>query len=248
MGVGTGRSVSDRIGASGLAEAVSSPEGDGRGAGLGVGAGRTGAVVVDGADSLGAGPLGTGSLGAGSPGVAGTDAVPVGSTGSDGSAGSDGSDGSDGLGAGPVEGDGLGEGEGLGVGLGAGPGRVGPARVGLGAGRTVGVEGRGRWDRAGSPVSVDPRSGGPGRLREETGAGAGCGTATGSDRSGAGWTVTTGGPASGAGTTTGPAEGGGMKTPAPFVVAVLPTVADPALIAARIGIDAVPASSATVKR
>ncbi|SIQ60332.1 hypothetical protein SAMN05444858_103209 [Micromonospora avicenniae] len=30
--------------------------------------------------------------------------------------------------------------------------------------------------------------------------------------------------------------------------AVLPTVAEPALIAARIGIEAVPASSATVKR
>jgi len=52
----------------------------------------------------------------------------------------------------------------------------------------------------------------------------------------------------GSGTTTGPTLGVGMNGVPWSGSAVLPTVAEPALIAARIGIDAVPASSATVKR
>ncbi|PWR10066.1 hypothetical protein DKT69_29740, partial [Micromonospora sicca] len=58
----------------------------------------------------------------------------------------------------------------------------------------------------------------------------------------AGWLVP------GSGMTTGPTEGVGMKGVLLSGRAVLPTVADPALMAARIGIDAVPASRATVKR
>ncbi|RKN49003.1 hypothetical protein D7193_32555 [Micromonospora costi] len=58
----------------------------------------------------------------------------------------------------------------------------------------------------------------------------------------AGWLVV------GMGTTTGPTEGVGMNGTPLSGRAVLPTVAEPALMAARIGMDAVPASSATVKR
>ncbi|MEU7931751.1 hypothetical protein [Micromonospora echinofusca] len=48
--------------------------------------------------------------------------------------------------------------------------------------------------------------------------------------------------------TTGPIEGVGRNGVLVSGRAVLPTVAEPVLIAARIGIDAVPASSATVNR
>ncbi|MFF5172476.1 hypothetical protein ACFY3U_07570 [Micromonospora sp. NPDC000089] len=51
----------------------------------------------------------------------------------------------------------------------------------------------------------------------------------------------------GTGTTTGPTDGVGRNGVRPSGSA-LPTVAEPALIAARIGIEAVPASRATVKR
>ncbi|MFC3503608.1 hypothetical protein ACFOOK_21905 [Micromonospora krabiensis] len=52
----------------------------------------------------------------------------------------------------------------------------------------------------------------------------------------------------GSGITTGPTDGVGMNGVLLSGRAVLPTVAEPALIAARIGIEAVPARSATVKR
>ncbi|WP_255292533.1 hypothetical protein [Micromonospora sp. WMMA1996] len=52
----------------------------------------------------------------------------------------------------------------------------------------------------------------------------------------------------GSGTTTGPTEGVGRNGVLVSGSALFPTVAEPALIAARIGIDAVPASSATVSR
>jgi hypothetical protein len=52
----------------------------------------------------------------------------------------------------------------------------------------------------------------------------------------------------GSGITTGPTDGVGMNGVLLSGRAVLPGVAEPALIAARMGIDAVPASSATVSR
>ncbi|MFF4877260.1 MULTISPECIES: hypothetical protein [unclassified Micromonospora] len=58
----------------------------------------------------------------------------------------------------------------------------------------------------------------------------------------AGWLVI------GSGITTGPTDGVGMKGVLLSGSAVLPDVAEPALIAARMGIEAVPASSATVSR
>ncbi|MFU8853768.1 hypothetical protein ACNAW0_22690 [Micromonospora sp. SL1-18] len=53
---------------------------------------------------------------------------------------------------------------------------------------------------------------------------------------------------SGSGSTTGPIEGVGMNGVLASGRALLPMVADPVLIAARMGMDAVPASSATVTR
>ncbi|MEH1026238.1 hypothetical protein [Micromonospora profundi] len=58
----------------------------------------------------------------------------------------------------------------------------------------------------------------------------------------AGWAVI------GIGMTTGPTDGVGMNGVPLSGRAVLPWVAEPALIAARMGIDAVPTSSATVSR
>ncbi|MGC4849267.1 hypothetical protein ACLQ3F_18650 [Micromonospora sp. DT15] len=58
----------------------------------------------------------------------------------------------------------------------------------------------------------------------------------------AGWLVI------GMGITTGPTDGVGMNGVLLSGRALLPGVAEPALIAARMGIDAVPASSATVSR
>ncbi|MFE9915649.1 hypothetical protein ACFYPG_10850 [Micromonospora sp. NPDC005553] len=58
----------------------------------------------------------------------------------------------------------------------------------------------------------------------------------------AGWLVI------GMGITTGPTDGVGMNGMPLSGRALLPGVAEPALIAARMGIDAVPASSATVSR
>ena len=82
------------------------------------------------------------------------------------------------------------------------------------------------------------------------GAAGGNGRAVGSTAPGRGGAVggAAGRPAAGAGTITGPTDGVGMNGVLPSGSAVPPTVADPALIAARIGIEAVPASSATVKR
>ncbi|PZF97327.1 hypothetical protein [Micromonospora endophytica] len=77
--------------------------------------------------------------------------------------------------------------------------------------------------------------------------------ATGSTEGTTGPAEGTRGPAAGAvprggGMTTGPIEGVGMNGVLPSGSAVLPTVAEPVLIAARTGIEAVPASSATVSR
>ncbi|MFG1675226.1 hypothetical protein [Micromonospora sp. NPDC049282] len=52
----------------------------------------------------------------------------------------------------------------------------------------------------------------------------------------------------GNGMTTGPTEGVGMNRAPASGRALFPTEAEPVLIAARIGMDAVPASSATVSR
>ena len=60
--------------------------------------------------------------------------------------------------------------------------------------------------------------------------------------------TTAGWPIVGNGTITGPTDGAGMNGVRPSGSAVLPTVAEPALMAARIGIEAVPASRATVDR
>ncbi|GGM43541.1 hypothetical protein GCM10011608_30360 [Micromonospora sonchi] len=60
--------------------------------------------------------------------------------------------------------------------------------------------------------------------------------------------VAVGAPLGGGGMTTGPIEGVGMKGVLLSGSAVLPTVAEPVLMAARTGIEAVPASSATVSR
>ncbi|SCL57570.1 hypothetical protein [Micromonospora peucetia] len=68
------------------------------------------------------------------------------------------------------------------------------------------------------------------------------GVTTAGDGATGGWLV------AGTGITTGPTEGVGRNGVLLSGRAVLPTVAEPVLIAARIGIDAVPASSATVNR
>ncbi|TDC29779.1 hypothetical protein E1211_25405, partial [Micromonospora sp. 15K316] len=115
-------------------------------------------------------------------------------------------------------------------------GPVGVGRVAGGAGRRVGSEL--------APASSGPfrdgsdRSGPPGGKPADQPL-----TADGLDvgRAG-GWLAV------GSGTTTGPTEGVGMNGVLLSGSAVLPTVAEPVLIAARIGIEAVPASSATVKR
>jgi hypothetical protein len=103
--------------------------------------------------------------------------------------------------------------------------RDGPGAVATGAGTARSGERRGA---AGSqpPVASVPGGADTGRI----GAGS------------AGWLVT------GSGSTTGPTDGVGMNGVLLSGIAVLPTVAEPALIAARIGIEAVPASSATVNR
>ncbi|TNH31792.1 hypothetical protein FHG89_00385, partial [Micromonospora orduensis] len=127
------------------------------------------------------------------------------------------------------------DGAGVGVGLAGGGGTTGRVlRVGPGTG--------------GSPRSTCPGSTAPGRSAVRRGAagsqpGVAVGPALGvPSGGGAGWL------AIGGGSSTGPTEGVGMNGVLLSGNAVLPGVAEPALIAARMGIDAVPASSATVSR
>ncbi|MET8229359.1 hypothetical protein ABZS77_01595 [Micromonospora sp. NPDC005298] len=146
------------------------------------------------------------------------------------------------VGVGPAVGVGVGsggsvrDGTGVGVGLAGGEGTTGLVlRVGPGTG--------------GSPRSTcrgSTTAGGPDVRRGAAGSqpGVAVGPALGVPRPGG-----TGRPvAGGGGSSTGPTDGVGMNGVLLSGSAVLPGVADPALIAARMGIDAVPASSATVSR
>ncbi len=131
---------------------------------------------------------------------------------------------------------GAGAGEGCGVGVGVG--------VTVGGGGRVGTRGGGRWTDSGSDRSEAAGTIGAGAGGGRPGPGSsGCGTAAvpgGVEGAAAGWPV--------AGTITGPTERVGMNGVLLSGSAVLPTVADPVLMAARIGMEAVPASRATVKR
>ncbi|MEU2613756.1 hypothetical protein ABZ570_19520 [Micromonospora sp. NPDC007271] len=127
------------------------------------------------------------------------------------------------------------DGEGVGVGTRVGRGRtVGLVRPGVGAG----AAGRDRRCELRSRSS-----GSTGTAGASAGAAHGGPVATGVRLGRAGGWVP-----SGRGSTTGPTDGVGMNGVLVSGRALLPTVADPVLIAARIGMDAVPASSATVKR
>ncbi|WP_327030117.1 hypothetical protein OG989_07780 [Micromonospora sp. NBC_01740] len=151
----------------------------------------------------------------------------------------------------------VGVGAGLALGLGEGFGD------GLGNAGGLGDEGaEGLGDEGGGTGRPPGRDGGFGRAAGPSGGG-GAGAATigvrgkgttvrqspGSATAGDGVDGATGGrPVAGTGITTGPTEGVGRNGVLPSGRAVLPTVAEPVLIAARMGIDAVPASSATVNR
>ncbi|MEU7919926.1 hypothetical protein [Micromonospora zamorensis] len=159
----------------------------------------------------------------------------------------------------------VGVGVGLGVGVGSGPGEsVGPGSVGPGSvGEPVGDDGgtggvtagevpRGGFGTTGGcgargagprSVTVGPEPG-PSRVRRgAAGSQPLVGPTLGEPGGGTeGWLVI------GIGISTGPTDGVGMNGMLLSGSAVLPGVAEPALIAARIGIDAVPASSATVSR
>ncbi|SCG56392.1 hypothetical protein [Micromonospora humi] len=143
-----------------------------------------------------------------------------------------------GAGLGSGEGDGDGEGDGEGDGAGDCRGGRGDGRVGGGAGAGT-TDGRDRWPEPGSPPSgrdgAAGRSGRGGSVVVAPTAGVGAG-GTGP------WVLW------GSGMTTGPTEGVGMNRVPASGSALLPTEAEPVLIAARIGIDAVPASNATVSR
>ncbi|NES38504.1 hypothetical protein G3554_20390 [Micromonospora sp. PPF5-17] len=131
------------------------------------------------------------------------------------------------------------DGDGTGDGDGELPGGV---RVAPGVGVPGGTAGRGRHPEARSESSG--RAGAAGTSRgAATGRLVAAGPAAGV-RVGpiAGWLPL------GRATTTGPTEGVGMNGVPLSGRALLPTVAEPALIAARIGMEAVPASSATVNR
>ncbi|WP_157743139.1 hypothetical protein [Micromonospora coriariae] len=148
----------------------------------------------------------------------------------------------------------VGLGVGLGVGVGSGSG--GPVGGGTGGGLCgseaggvlrVGLgEGGGGSTRTGpGSAPVGPRSvrswSRPGAAGSQPAVAVGPtpGVAGGGS---AGWLV------AGTGMTTGPTDGVGMNGVLLSGSAVLPGVAEPALMAARMGIDAVPASSATVSR
>ncbi|WP_231394748.1 hypothetical protein [Micromonospora sp. CNB394] len=148
-----------------------------------------------------------------------------------GEGGSDGEDDGDG------DGDGEGDGEGIGDGLG---GRTGVGRTGADGG---GGAATGR-DRCREPRSLSSgRAGAAGSTGRAGGTAvtSTAGVGVGVDGTGA-WVPR------GIGMTTGPTEGVGRNGVLVSGRALLPTVAEPVLIAARIGIDAVPASSATVSR
>lgn len=170
-----------------------------------------------------------------------------------------------GVGSGPVEPVGSGSGGSVGSGsdepvgsglVGSGSGEpVGPGSVGeaVGGGGATGGGTAGEVPRVGFgaggrvvPRRAGPRSAVAGSSGERRGA-AGSqplgGTTLGVPGGGSpGWLVI------GSGIRTGPTDGVGMKGVLLSGSAVLPGVAEPALIAARIGIDAVPASRATVSR
>ena len=114
------------------------------------------------------------------------------------------------------------------------------------AGVGPGGSGAGR-DRRAEPESPAGRSAGAAGSRGGTGRGSAL-VAVGPTDGVRGGVVTAGWPVAGGGITTGPTEGVGMNGVLVSGSAVLPTVAEPALIAVRIGMDAVPASRATVKR
>ncbi|MFG2067466.1 hypothetical protein ACGFKZ_11480 [Micromonospora tulbaghiae] len=199
-------------------------------------------------------------------------AGPDGSAGSDGSAGPDGSGGPDvpdgpegsdvgsdegsevavgsavvtdgsglglGLGVPGSDGDGVGDGDGDGEGTGDGRGgRTGVGRTGVDGG---GGAATGR-DRCREPRSLSSgRAGAAGSTGRAGGTEVTSTAGVGVDGAGA-WVPR------GIGMTTGPTEGVGRNGVLVSGRALLPTLADPVLIAARIGIDAVPASNATVSR
>ncbi|WP_199562417.1 hypothetical protein [Micromonospora deserti] len=121
----------------------------------------------------------------------------------------------------------------------------------LGDGTGADVPRGGRDAGGGSGCRADPGAGACGAAPGTTGVRGPVGRAVGgaavTDGAGvvavsAGWLAT------GSGITTGPTEGVGMNGVLLSGRAELPTVADPVLMAARIGMDAVPASRATVKR
>ncbi|MFI6782447.1 hypothetical protein [Micromonospora sp. NPDC050276] len=183
-----------------------------------------GSSVKVGLGSGSAEPVGSGSVGSGS-------AEPVGSgSGSGGSVGPVGSGSGGSVGSGSF-GDPVGDGEATGGGTG---GEV--PRVGFGA--TGGVV-----SRRTVPGSL---AAGPSRACRGAGAAGNqplIGTTLGVLGGGSGgWLVI------GSGITTGPTDGPGMNGVLLSGRAVLPGVAEPALIAARMGIDAVPANNATVSR
>ncbi|WP_431943171.1 hypothetical protein [Micromonospora marina] len=142
-----------------------------------------------------------------------------------GEAGSDGDD----------DGEGDGDGEGTGDGRG---GRTGVGRTGADGG---GGAATGR-DRCREPRSLSSgRTGAAGSTGRAGGTEVTSTAGVGVDGAGA-WVPR------GSGMTTGPSEGVGRNGVLASGRALLPTVAEPVLIAARIGIDAVPASRATVSR
>ncbi|MDX5456695.1 hypothetical protein ACGFI5_04975 [Micromonospora tulbaghiae] len=140
-----------------------------------------------------------------------------------------------GLGSGVPGCDGDGDGEGTGDGRG---GRTGVGRTGADGG---GGAATGR-DRCRAPRSLSSgRAGAAGSTGRAGGTEVTSTAVVGVDGAGA-WVPR------GIGMTTGPTEGVGRNGVLVSGRALLPTVADPVLIAARIGIEAVPASNATVSR
>ncbi len=147
--------------------------------------------------------------------------------------------------------DGSGLGLGSGVGVAGSDGECDGDGEGTGDGRG-GRTGVGRTGAAGGGGAATGRD----RCREPRSLSSGRAGAAGSAGRAGGTDVTSTAGVDGAGAwvpwgigmTTGPTEGVGRNGVLVSGRALLPTVADPVLIAARIGIDAVPASNATVSR